>query len=861
MPMRRQALCSRNPVVNFPLLLLILSFIFMVPALMARAEPTKPPAEQAGSAATPANFVSPGDMNTGALLLKSGKDGQYVEAPRLNTDVNITVTGTIARAIVTQRFENPSDRWLEGVYVFPLPEQSAVDALRMEIGSRVIEGEIKGREDARKLYEEAKDAGQKASLIEEERPNIFTNSVANIGPHESIVIRIEYQETVRQDAGVYSLRFPLVVAPRYNPKPQDDVNLVDYGRPPQPSSDPVPDRDKISPPVLDPKFGKINPVSLQVTLDAGFDLGDVTSSYHPIALQRTGDGTVTLALAAGTVPADKDFELVWKPKAAAVPQTSLFHEAVGGADYWLAMVTPPSVESDRPPLPREIVFVIDNSGSMAGTSITQAKQSLLFALGRLRSGDRFNVVRFDDTMETLFDGAVEATSENLAIAKHFVSRLDAGGGTEMLPALKAALSDATSSDTSHVRQVVFLTDGAVGNEAQLFAEIADHRGRSRLFTVGIGSAPNSYFMRRAAELGRGTFTEIGSEAQVLERMTALFAKLERPVLVGLKAEWGTTGQVEAWPDPLPDLYAGEPVVVSAKGASSNGELHLSGTFDGKPWTATIKLAAATEGQGVGKLWARNKIASLEGKLYTDASATDVAKAIEAVALQHHLVSSETSLVAVDKSKSRPDGEGLATTDLPVNLPDGWQYDKVFGGPPTQQAMTPSRGYMAKGARIGAMPHSFGSGASFEALPAPSPAPSYAPAAMPSEGDMQPDVMAAPESDMYGGAPDVSGDAVAAPSPDPGVTAFDGGEPPQPEATPSQAATPEPATPQGTTPQAAAPQPVVPQVAVPQAPAPAHPAWQLGLFMLLLTILSAVTLFVWRYHRRDYASPRRIGRRI
>ena len=216
-------------------------------------------------------------MNTGALLLPTD-DGGFVQAPRLGTDVVMTVNGTIARVTVTQRFENTSDRWLEGVYVFPLPEQSAVDALRMEIGSRVIEGEIKGRDAAKQAYEAAKDAGQKASLVEQERPNIFTNSVANIGPHEAVVVRIEYQETVKQDAGVYSLRFPLVVAPRYNPK-GSEITPVDYGGKPSPS-DPVPDRDRITPPVLDPaKVPKINPVSIEVTLDAGFALGDITSSY------------------------------------------------------------------------------------------------------------------------------------------------------------------------------------------------------------------------------------------------------------------------------------------------------------------------------------------------------------------------------------------------------------------------------------------------------------------------------------------------------------------------------------------------------------------------------------------------------
>ncbi|MGH6833379.1 MAG: VIT domain-containing protein, partial [Methyloceanibacter sp.] len=327
--MRRKALRSSVLLATSVFLSLFLVFFFTLPSIPVRAEPVS-----SSTSAAEADRVTPGDMNTGALLLQF-EDGALVEAPRLATDVVMTVTGTIARVTVTQRFENPSDRWLEGIYVFPLPEQSAVDALHMEIGDRVIEGEVKGRDDAKKAYEAAKDAGQKASLVEQERPNIFTNSVANIGPHEAIVVRIEYQETVKQDGGVYSLRFPLVVGPRYNPK-ASEVTTVDFGEMPS-TFDPVPDRDRITPPVLDPaKAPKINPVTIQVKLNAGFVLGDVKSSFHPITLDRTGDETASLSLAGGTVPADKDFELIWSPKAASVPQTALFHEAVNGQDYLLA---------------------------------------------------------------------------------------------------------------------------------------------------------------------------------------------------------------------------------------------------------------------------------------------------------------------------------------------------------------------------------------------------------------------------------------------------------------------------------------------------------------------------------------------
>jgi Ca-activated chloride channel homolog len=809
MPMRRQVLRSIEPLATFLFFALILIFSLALPSVLAQAEPVTPRAD---------DRVTPDEMNTGALLLPT-EDGGFVQAPRLGTDVIMTVSGTIARVTVTQRFENSSDRWLQGVYVFPLPEQSAVDALRMEIGSRVIEGEIKGRDAAKQAYEAAKDAGQKASLVEQERPNIFTNSVANIGPHESIVVRIEYQETVKQDSGVYSLRFPLVVAPRYNPK-GSDITPVEYGGKPS-QSDPVPDRDRITPPVLNPaKRPKINPVSIEVTLDAGFALGDITSSYHEIALKRTGDNTATLALAEGSVPADKDFELVWKPKVAAAPQTSLFYESVAGQDYLLAMVTPPTLDAAPKLLPRELIFVIDNSGSMAGTSIAQAKQSLLFALGRLRPGDKFNVVRFDDTLETLFDTAVDASSDNLAIAKHFVSRLDAEGGTEMLPALQAALKDARPEDATRLRQIVFLTDGSVGNEAQLFEEIANHRGRSRLFTVGIGSAPNSYFMTRAAEIGRGTFTQIGSDEQVLERMSALFAKLEKPVMMGLKADWPAGTSVEAWPDPLPDLYAGEPVVLSAKLPSRQGELKLTGTFDGKPWTTTLKLEHAVPGAGVAKLWARSKIASLEAKAFTGSDPDAFNGAIETVALEHHLVSSQTSLIAVDKTKSRPDGQSVSSVDMPVNLPDGWVYDKVFGAPGDAQHAMKATGQSLAYTRSG--------GGLLNALPSAIPQFAY-------DGGTSVTQEAAPAVDA------------APPVADPAQT-------PDTSIVPTEALPADTSLPQAT----GASQPD--SLAGPRI-ASTKPLRQTMLFILLLTFLSAAMFVAWRYHRRDIASPRRIGRRI
>jgi len=636
----------------------------------------------AAMAVQPASFVRPNDMNTGSLLLPSKKDGQYVEAPRISSDVDIRINGPVARVSVMQRFVNPSDGWVEGIYVFPLPEDSAVDTLKMRIGDRLIEGVVKAREEARQIYEQAKSEGKKAALLEQQRDNLFTNAVANIGPGETIVVNIEYQQTVRQDTdargGYFQLRFPMVVAPRYSPEPI--IQTVDFsnGQSGFGVTDPVPDREVIDAPVLDPRENaKINPVTLTVHLAAGFPIGEVDSPFHELISREQDDKTRILTLKNDSIPADRDFELNWRSKGAA-PNAALFYEEVAGKNYILAFVTPPEIDLGKlPKKDREVVFVIDNSGSMAGESMDQAKQALDEALSRLKPSDKFNIVRFDDTHEVLFRSAVSPDQENIAIARHFVSRLEADGGTEMLPALKAALVDQNRDDTDRVRQVVFITDGAIGNEQQLFDAINSGKGRSRVFTVGIGSAPNSYFMSRAAEIGRGTFTHIGSLDQVKTRMNSFFEKLENPVMTGLSVRGVGATLFEASPDPLPDLYKGEPIVVAAMADKMSGTLQLEGDFAGQPWQVNMDLAMATKGDGIGKLWARRKIASLEANGVYRSDYETVNSQVEQVALAHHLVSSQTSLVAVDVKVTRPSGEEVTSTKIPLNLPAGWDADKWF----------------------------------------------------------------------------------------------------------------------------------------------------------------------------------------
>lgn len=626
-----------------------------------------------GPKAEPAVLVTPDEAGTGALLLRSKEPGKYIEAPRLKTDVEIEVSGLVARAKITQRFENPSDKWVEGIYVYPLPQQAAVDALKMQVGNRFLEGKIKERAEAREIYEKAAAAGIKASLVEQERPNMFTNSVANIGPRETVVVQIEYQETVRLDHGKFELRVPLVVGPRYIPGQGTPMLTVSSEGT---SGRSVPDASRISPPVMHPKFGKINPVSLKVKLKSGVALDAVQTLYHHANVSRVDERTAVLELS-GDVPADRDFVMNWTLKAQATPQAGLFRETAGERSYYFAMVTPPTGAVQVQRQPREAIFVIDNSGSMSGESMPQAKAALLKALAQLRPEDTFNVIRFDDTFDVLFKDAVPANRTNLAVATRFVSGLEANGGTEILAALQAALKDVRVTDSSRLRQVIFLTDGAVGNEDEVLKEVGRSLGRSRLFTIGIGSAPNSFLMEHIARTGRGTFTHVGSETEVEEKVGELFHKLETPVMTDLKVR--TEGvALETWPNPLPDLYAGEPVVLSTATSATAGRVVIEGRLSGKPWSTTLDLADAVEGSGVSKIWARSKITAVEGTRYTGANEGDVDAQVLTIALEHHLVSRMTSLVAVDVTPSRPADASLESQAMPTNLPHGWNFEKVFG---------------------------------------------------------------------------------------------------------------------------------------------------------------------------------------
>jgi Ca-activated chloride channel family protein len=601
------------------------------------------------------------DPGTGTLILGS-QDNPFI-APAVSHDMQVTVSGPLARVSVVQRFINPSDQWIEGRYLFPLPEGAAVDKLLITIGDRTIEGQIREKKKARTEYQKARSEGRRTGVVEQKRANLFSLSMANIGPGEEVSVRLAYLETLEYRDGEYRLRLPLTITPRFNPG-QDStfgaaqltasLNLVRY------VFDTAEDR-------LDTPFvsGLLAP-----TANIGISLlGDrwpenIGSSSHVLSVDRQAD-RVTVLVDGGFAEMNRDFELSWKPPVGAQADLLMLTENWDGTDFVLLMFLPPAIDQVQA-LPRELILIIDTSGSMHGESIQQAKAAVDRAIRTLAPDDLFNLIQFNSDAESLFPTSVPADTHNVAQARKYTRRLVADGGTNMAPALRIALQ--TVENPGYLRQVVFITDGAVGNELQLLNQIENELGDSRLFTVGIGPAPNSYFMKKAARFGRGTHTYINNIAKVEENMSALLSRLEKPALKNVDIHWPADISVEQWPERIPDLYAGEPLIVSAKLSRLPDHLLFSGDSGAGYWALQKPLPKSQNAPGVAALWARNKIESLQDRGIVNGRPDAARDEITAVALRHGLISRYTSLLAVETTAVRPAGSRLASLEVANVMP-------------------------------------------------------------------------------------------------------------------------------------------------------------------------------------------------
>lgn len=614
------------------------------------------------------------EAGAGTLELVDAAGQRQAQATLLSTDYQVRISGLMADTRLTQSFRNASEHWREGVFVFPLPEKASVYGMTLRVGERVIVGEVREKQEAKRRYEEAKKDGKHAARVDRQRPNLFTTHVANIPPGETVTVELSYQETVRYQSGEFELRLPTTLTPRYMPgAPLTDAPRQWQGGWASPTRQ-VPDADAISPFTVlaeDVPAGS-HRASIRLDIQAGMPIALISSPSHALTSRRDGN-RVWVEPEQQTVPMDRDLVVRWAPERGQAPSAAVFHEQWQGEDYLLALLVP-GVTPDQS-LPRELVFVIDTSGSMAGAPIAQARSSLLRGLGTLSPADRFNVIQFNSQTHALFMQAVPANGRNLARARRYVEGLEANGGTEMAPALSLALNDEARTGEAagdHVRQVVFITDGAVGNENALFAQIHQQLGDQRLFTVGIGSAPNMHFMREAARYGRGSYTAISDTAGVSGPLDELFAKMRAPVLTDIAvAVPPSADNAEAYPARPGDLFAGEPLVQVIRGVRPQGSLEMSGrTPDGKRWRTELDLSRAAEGSGLHRHWGREKIDSLMDQGLSGQVDDQQKQQVIELALAHQLITRFTSFVAVDQTPVRATSEPLKTDHVPTLLPAG-----------------------------------------------------------------------------------------------------------------------------------------------------------------------------------------------
>ncbi len=590
------------------------------------------------------------------LTLKAG--GESLTTLALETSVHAEVHGLLARVHVLQSFRNDSNDWVEGLYRFPLPDGAAVDRLTIQVGDRTLQGEIQERERAERVYQQAREAGQAASLVSQERTNQFSTRMANIGPSDTVHVMISFLVNVDYRDGAFRLNLPMTFTPRWGAEAQPATGLPA----------PRPQLTSLTAPIP----GDSHRLNLRVDLAAGIPLVAVESLYHDIDIQ-TSEAGYTVTLLNPDEATDRAFELRWMPEFDAQPQSSLLTYENGQDIYAQLMLLPPR-DGALAPAHREVIFVIDTSGSMAGASMDQARAALRAGLEALDPDDRFNLVQFNSTTESLFAAPVPGTPANLREARSWIRSLEADGGTDMAPALRRALAPTgagtpgSGTGQDLLRQVVFITDGAVGNERELLLEVADRLGDSRLFTVSIGSAPNGWFMRKAAELGRGHHTHIGRPEDVGQTMADLWTYIRLPAIRDLCIDWG--GQAEYYPEVLPDLYAGQPLWVVARLQHKPDLVSLCGTLNDQAWTFDAWPRLEDGSDMLATLWARKKVESLQEGMMFGADTDQARQEIVQVALAHDLLTPWTSLVAVDRTPARPTGEGLARANVPSLLPAG-----------------------------------------------------------------------------------------------------------------------------------------------------------------------------------------------
>jgi len=624
---------------------MLITTILAASLLTSRAAPAQGRAEPA-----------PGQLT---IVGRDGKVGDL--CPLERTSVGADVSGFGARVTVTQNFKNPTNAPIEAVYTFPLPNDAAVDSMQMVIGNRVVEGEIKRTEEARRVYEAAKNAGQSAALLDQQRPNIFTQSVANIMPGAKIQIKISYVQILKYEDGQFEFNFPMVVGPRF------------LGNAPDPG--------KIAPPIVPKGTRSGANIDLTVNLNAGAPIQGFNSVLHKVNVNRIDESHARITLAKADEIPNRDFILRYQMATGTVQDAFITHMGEKGGFFSLILM-PPKAPTVQQVAAKEMIFVMDQSGSQQGFPIQKSKELTLKLIKTLRPNDTFNVIGFNNTVRALWPTARPNTPDNIAAAEAFVGGMDANGGTQLREGVVAALQG--QSDRERLRIVVFNTDGFVGDEAIILDTIKKQRNQARMFTFGIGNGVNRYLIDEMSSEGKGD-AEYVTLAEAADGAVDRFIKRTRtPVLTDVAVQFQGVTVQDALPEAIPDVFSDRPVVVTGRYlAAGHGKLTLTGKLGGKPWSKTIDLDFPSQANApaLESLWARRKVDELTRQNYLVSVVPTMSKAsvedIVHVALEFRIMTQFTSFVAVEKKIVNIGGK-QRTVAVPVEMTDGVSYEGILG---------------------------------------------------------------------------------------------------------------------------------------------------------------------------------------
>ncbi len=609
---------------------------------------------------------------------ETGSDGGPVRAfPLERTKVRASLDGPVASVTVAQRFGNPYAETIEAAYVFPLPDDAAVSDFVLRIGERSIRGIVRERAEAEQLYREARNAGYVASLLTEERPNIFTERVANIEPGRSIEVELTYYNMLAYADGWYEWRFPLVVGPRFNP-PHSTQGVAAV-----PVGGTAGAGQATAVEYLAPGERTGHEVEIEVSIDAGVEIRDIAVPSHAVdPIERQGRAARVRLAASDGLP-NRDFLLRYRV-AGEAPATGLVSSLDrDGKGTFALTIYPPGELRGGPRVPLDIVFVIDRSGSMGGRPLESVKEAVSTALDSLGPTDRFQIVDFGSSGTSMGGTMLPADRQNVARARRYIGGLQADGGTMVLEGLRTAL--ALPQEEGRTRYLVFLSDGFVGNEAEIIGALHRELGHGRVFAMGIGSSANWHLLHGMARAGRGAVADIGLSADAGQAMERFMGAVTAPVMHDLAIEWSGVKVSEVWPPAMPDLVAGRPVTVLGR---YRGAVAPQATLTG--WVGDRRVRVPLEvrlaqGEGVpnlDRLWARAKIAQLsDDATWKPADADVLARSITETALRYGISSPYTAFVAVDAARVTEGGPERRTVVQPVPVPAGVSYEATVAPGP------------------------------------------------------------------------------------------------------------------------------------------------------------------------------------